>query len=69
MYWTIALIVSGLAAPSVVYVGHFEQGESCHESLKDLQRQSFKGTCVQMTKAEATALAPPTPQPPQTSKK
>ena len=50
MIWVIALIGMGIASPAVTYVGQFEQQEACMVAVKDLQRQNFKGTCVQMPK-------------------
>ena len=50
MIWVIALIGMGISAPAVTYVGQFEQQETCMAAVKDLQRQNFKGTCVQMPK-------------------
>jgi hypothetical protein len=52
MFWAIALINMGITAPAVVYVGQFEQQEVCMVALKDLQRQGFKGTCIQMIKPQ-----------------
>jgi len=54
MFWAIALIGMGIASPAVTYVGQFEQQEACQVALKDLQRQNFKGTCVQIQRAQST---------------
>ena len=51
MFWAIVLIGSGITAPGVVYIGQFEQQEACLVAMKDLQRQTLKGTCVQIQKA------------------
>jgi hypothetical protein len=50
MFWTIVLIGAGTFAPSVTYVGTFEQPEACQTALKDLKAQNLKGTCVQTPK-------------------
>jgi hypothetical protein len=56
MFWTIVLIGSGITAPAVVYVGQFEEQAVCQAAVQDLQKQQFKGTCVQIQRATA---APP----------
>ena len=56
MFWAIVLIGSGITAPAVVYIGQFEEQAVCQAALQDLQRQPFKGTCVQIQRA---AAAPP----------
>lgn len=48
MFWAIVLIGVGLSSTSVTYVGQFEQQEDCQVALKELQRQNFKGACVQV---------------------
>jgi hypothetical protein len=54
MFWAIALIGMGITAPAVTYVGQFEQEAACQVALKDLQRQNFKGTCVQIQRPQST---------------
>ena len=54
MFWAIALIGIGTTAPSVTYIGQFEQQVMCQAALQDLQKQQFKGTCVQIQQAPAT---------------
>jgi hypothetical protein len=53
MFWTIVIIGMGIASPSVIYVGNFEQAEACQVALKDLKSQNLKGTCIQMQKSES----------------
>lgn len=53
MFWAIVLIGSGITAPAVVYVGQFQEQAVCQAALQDLQRQQFKGTCVQIQQAPA----------------
>jgi len=48
MFWAIVLVGTGITAPSVVYVGQFQEQALCQAALQDLQKQSFKGTCVQI---------------------
>ena len=55
MFWAIVLIGAGITAPSVVYVGQFEQQAICQAALQDLQKQQFKGTCVQIQRAAAAS--------------
>jgi hypothetical protein len=55
MFWTIVLIGAGALAPSVTYLGVFEQAEACQTALKDLKAQNFKGTCVQSSRQEPVA--------------
>jgi hypothetical protein len=52
MFWAIVLVGLGVTSPSVVYVGQFQEDATCQVALKDLQRQGFKGTCVQMIKPQ-----------------
>jgi hypothetical protein len=54
MFWAIALIGIGTTAPSVTYIGQFEQQATCQAALQDLQKQQFKGTCVQLQGASST---------------
>jgi hypothetical protein len=54
MFWAIALIGIGTTAPSVTYIGQFEQQATCQAALQDLQKQQFKGTCVQIQQASST---------------
>jgi lysyl-tRNA synthetase class I len=54
MFWAIVLVASGITAPSVVYVGQFQEDATCQVALKDLQRQGFKGTCVQIQRPQIT---------------
>jgi hypothetical protein len=54
MFWAIALIGIGTTAPSVTYIGQFEQQAICQAALQDLQKQQFKGTCVQIQQAPTT---------------
>ena len=51
MFWAIVLIGSGITAPAVVYIGQFEEQAVCQAALQDLQKQQFKGTCVQIQRA------------------
>jgi hypothetical protein len=57
MFWAIALIGMGIASPAVTYIGQFQEEAACQVALKDLQRQNFKGTCVQLQRADAPAPA------------
>lgn len=54
MFWAIVLIGSGITAPAVVYVGQFQEQSVCQAALQDLQKQQFKGTCVQIQQAPTT---------------
>jgi hypothetical protein len=54
MFWAIVLIGAGITAPSVVYVGQFQEQATCQAALQDLQKQQFKGTCVQIVGALPT---------------
>ena len=54
MFWAIVLIGSGFTVPAVVYIGQFEEQAVCQAALQDLQKQQFKGTCVQIQQAPAT---------------
>ena len=54
MFWAIVLIGMGTTAPSVTYVGQFTEQAVCQVALQDLQKQQFKGTCVQIQQAPAT---------------
>ena len=54
MFWAIVLIGMGTTAPSVTYVGQFTEQAVCQSALQDLQKQQFKGTCVQIQQAPAT---------------
>jgi hypothetical protein len=54
MFWAIVLIGMGTTAPSVTYVGQFQEQAVCQVSLQDLQKQGFKGTCVQIQGANST---------------
>jgi hypothetical protein len=54
MFWAIVLIGSGITAPAVVYVGQFTEEAACQVALKDLQKQQFKGTCVQIQQPPTT---------------
>ena len=54
MFWAIALIGIGTTAPSVTYVGQFTEQATCQVALQDLQKQQFKGTCVQIQQASST---------------
>ena len=57
MFWAIALIGMGIASPAVTYVGQFQDEATCQVAIKDLQRQNFKGTCVQLQKPAVAAEA------------
>lgn len=57
MFWAIALIGMGIASPAVTYVGQFQDEAACQVAAKDLQRQNFKGTCVQLQKPAVAAEA------------
>ena len=57
MFWAIALIGMGIASPAVTYIGQFTEQEACMVALKDLQRQNFKGTCVQIQRPTAAPEA------------
>jgi hypothetical protein len=59
MFWAIVLIGSGFTVPAVVYIGQFEEQAVCQAALQDLQKQQFKGTCVQIQRA-STAAPPAT---------
>jgi hypothetical protein len=48
MFWAIVLI--GIGTTGVTYVGQFEQQEICQTALQVLQKQGYKGACVQMQK-------------------
>jgi len=48
MFWAIALIGMGTTAPSVTYIGQFQEQATCQASLQDLLKQGFKATCVQL---------------------
>jgi hypothetical protein len=54
MFWAIALVGMGIASPAVTYVGQFQDEAACQVAAKDLQRQNFKGTCVQIQRPTAT---------------
>jgi hypothetical protein len=54
MFWAIVLIGMGTTAPSVTYIGHFQEQAICQAALQDLQKQQFKGTCVQIQQASST---------------
>jgi len=54
MFWAIVLIGAGITAPSVVYVGQFTEQAVCQAALQDLQKQQFKGTCVQIQQSPTT---------------
>ncbi len=54
MFWAIALIGIGTTAPSVTYVGQFQEQATCQVALQDLQKQGFKATCVQLQGASST---------------
>jgi hypothetical protein len=54
MFWAIALIGIGTTAPSVTYIGQFQEQAVCQAALQDLQKQQFKGTCVQIQQAPTT---------------
>jgi len=54
MFWAIALIGIGTTAPSVTYVGQFQEQATCQVALQDLQKQGFKSTCVQLQGASST---------------
>ena len=58
MFWAIVLVGLGVTSPSVVYVGQFQDEAACQVAVKDLQRQGFKGTCVQLQKPAVTAEVP-----------
>jgi len=52
MFWAIVLVGLGVTSPSVVYVGQFVEQPACSTALQDLQRQGFKGTCVQIQRPQ-----------------
>jgi hypothetical protein len=54
MFWAIALIGMGTTAPSVTYIGQFQEQATCQVALQDLQKQQFKATCVQIQGALPT---------------
>ena len=54
MFWAIALIGMGITSPAVTYVGQFKEEAACQVALKDLQRQNFKGACVQIQQPAAS---------------
>ena len=54
MFWAIVLVGLGVTSPSVVYVGQFQEEATCQVAVKDLQRQGFKGTCVQIQRPQIT---------------
>ena len=60
MFWTIVLVGMGITSPSIVYIGQFQEEAACQVALKDLQRQNFKGTCIQQQKGTAPSSADPT---------
>lgn len=60
MFWAIVLVGLGVTSPSVIYIGQFQEEAACQVALKDLQRQNFKGTCVQQQKATVTPSVEPT---------
>jgi hypothetical protein len=49
MFWTIVLIGAGLSSTSVMYVGQFEQQETCAKVAQEFKQQNMKAACVQMT--------------------
>jgi len=59
MFWAIVLVGLGVTSPSVVYLGQFQEQAMCQTALQDLQKQGFKGTCVQLQKVSAVPSAEP----------
>jgi hypothetical protein len=55
MIWTIVLIGVGLSSTNVLYVGQFEQQETCAKVAQEFKAQNKVAACVQMQKPDAAA--------------
>lgn len=55
MFWTIVLIGVGLSSGNVMYVGQFEQQETCVKVAQEFKAQNKVAACVQMQKPDAAA--------------
>ena len=55
MFWAIALIGLGTTAPSVTYIGQFQEQALCTTAQQELQKQGFKAACVQIQKSAEPA--------------
>jgi hypothetical protein len=53
MFWTIVLVGVGLSSTNVMYVGQFEQQETCAKAAQEFKAQNIKAACVQAKSAEA----------------
>ena len=56
MFWTIVLLGAGLSSTSVMYVGQFEQQETCAKAAQEFKVQNIKAACVQAKSAEVSAV-------------
>jgi len=50
MFWTIVLVGVGLSSTNVMYVGQFEQQETCAKAAQEFKAQNIKAACVQVKK-------------------
>ena len=55
MFWTIVLIGVGLSSSSVIYVGQFEQQETCAKAAQEFKALNKLAVCVQIQKPDAAA--------------
>jgi len=53
MFWTIVLVGVGLSSTNVMYVGQFEQQETCAKAAQEFKQQNMKAACVQMSATTA----------------
>jgi len=56
MFWTIVLVGVGLSSTNVMYVGQFEQQETCAKAAQEFKQQNMKAACVQAKAAEVSAV-------------